>query len=77
MYIRELKNRSGSISIQIISKAYGKYKVLKTVGCATTRQKIIELKIRAKQDIESLQGRLSLFTSDDDNLIENLISSLT
>jgi transposase len=77
MYIRELKNRSGSISIQIINKANGKYEVLKTIGSATTQQKILELKIKAKQEMESLQGQLSLFASDDDNLIENLISSLT
>ena len=77
MYIRELKNRSGSISIQIISKSSGKYKVLKTIGSATTQQKIQELKIIANQEMESLQGQSSLFPSDDDNLIENVISSLT
>ena len=77
MYIRELKNRSGSTSIQIISKANGKYKVVKTIGSATTWQKILELKIKAKQEMELLQGQSSLFISHQDNLIENLISSLT
>lgn len=77
MYIRELKNRSGSISIQIISKANGKYKVVKTVGSATTLQKITELKIKARQEMELLQGQSSLFPSYEDNLIENLVSSLS
>lgn len=77
MFIREKKNLSGSISIQIISKANGKYKVLKTIGSATTQQKIDELKISAKQEMELLKGQLSLFTSEHDSLIENLISSLS
>lgn len=32
MFIRHKKNKSGSISIQIIDKSTGKYKVLKTIG---------------------------------------------
>ncbi|MFW6364763.1 MAG: hypothetical protein ACOCZ4_02025 [Bacteroidota bacterium] len=40
MFVRTKKNKSGSTSIQIISKARGKYKVVKTIGCATTRQEI-------------------------------------
>jgi hypothetical protein len=34
MFIREKKNKSGTISIQIISKKNGKYKVIETIGCA-------------------------------------------
>lgn len=40
MFIRELKNRSGSVSIQIISKARGRYKVVKTIGCAQHGKKL-------------------------------------
>jgi len=40
MFLRKLKNRSGSISIQIISKVHGKYKVIKTIGTGTTDQSI-------------------------------------
>ncbi len=76
MYVRELKNRSGSVSIQIISKIYGRYKVLKTIGSATTLQKINELKIIAKQEIESLKRQTSLFYSENDLLIDQVISSL-
>ena len=34
MYIRKKKNKSGSISIQIIEKKSSKYKVVETIGCA-------------------------------------------
>jgi hypothetical protein len=34
MYIRKKKNKSGSISVQIIKKKHSKYKVVETIGCA-------------------------------------------
>ncbi len=33
MFIRQRKNPSGSISIQIIDKSSGKYKVVETIAC--------------------------------------------
>ncbi|MGI6046914.1 MAG: IS1634 family transposase, partial [Petrimonas sp.] len=77
MFIREKKNRSGSVSIQIISKVRGKYKLVKTVGCATERHKINELKLQAKQQLEELKRQPPLFASADDQLIEQAFSSLS
>jgi len=77
MFIREVRNRSGSISIQIISKANGDYKVLKTVGCATHCHEIGHLKIVARQEIERMQAQPSLFRSEHDELIEGVLSSLS
>lgn len=77
MFIRELKNRSGSVSIQIISKANNKYKVVKTVGYATTRQDIQSLKIIAKQEIERIEQQPSLFSSEKDIQIEEAFSVLS
>lgn len=76
MYIRELKNRSGSISVQVISKSHGRYKVLKTVGCGTTRHEIDRLKLLARQEIERLEAQPSLFPSESDELVEQAFSSL-
>ena len=77
MFIRELKNRSGSVSIQIISKANNKYKVVKTVGYAITRQDIQSLKIIAKQEIERIEQQPSLFSSEKDIQIEEAFSVLS
>lgn len=77
MFIREKKNRSGSVSIQIISKVRGKYKVVKTIGCATERHKIDQLKLQAKQQMEERQHQPSLFASSDDQLVEQAFSSLS
>jgi transposase len=76
MYVRELKNRSGSISIQIISKARGRYKVVKSLGSAITRQEIERLTRLAQQEIERLSEPLTLFSSPDDVLVEKVFESL-
>jgi transposase len=77
MFLRKLKNRSGSISIQIISKSSGKYRVLKTVGCGTTEQEIEKLKFLATQEIERLSHQQQLFISENDTIVEYVFSSLS
>jgi transposase len=76
MFVRELKNRSRSVSIQIVDKSRGRYKVLKTIGSATIRQEIDDLLLRARQEVERLSLPGSLFRSKEDTVIENVISSL-
>ncbi len=76
MYVMELKNRSGSVSIQIISKAMGRYKVVKSLGSATTRQEIERLAQLAKQEIRGISEPLSLFSSPNDILVEEVFESL-
>lgn len=66
MFMREMKNSSGSSSIQIISKAHGVYKVIKTIGSAITLHEITALKIQARQEKERLEGQRSLFVSKQD-----------
>lgn len=76
MFIRKLKNRSGSISVQIISKKSGKYKVLKTIGSADSEQKIALLIYQAKQEIAFIEKQGGLFVFENDALIESYLSSL-
>jgi transposase len=76
MFVRKLKNRSGSLSVQVIQKVRGKYKVLKTVGCATTQRKTEELVNLAKQEIEKLSQQPNLFGSDADATVEKVFAAL-
>ena len=76
MFIRKLKNRSGSISVQIISKSTGKYKVLKTVGTSSSEQEIIKFYYLAKQEIERLSNQPKLFVSENDLIVEQVFSIL-
>ncbi len=48
MYVREKRNKSGKISVQVIEKRAGKYRLLKTLGCSSDLNKVALLKIEAK-----------------------------
>jgi hypothetical protein len=77
MFVREKRNRSGSTSVQIISKFHGGYKVFKTIGSATTQQKIEELILLAKQEIKNVAKQRELFVSKEDSLAESLFETLS
>ena len=77
MFLRKLKNRSGNISVQIISKNNKKYKVLKTIGCGKTEQEVQTLTYIAKQEIERLTAQSKLFISEHDTIVEQVFSSLS
>jgi transposase len=77
MFVRENKNRSGSVSIQIVSKERGRYRLVKTIGCGAERHEIERLKIEARQEINEMEKQLSLFASQNDELVEAAISSLS
>ncbi|MFO8067519.1 MAG: IS1634 family transposase [Bacteroidales bacterium] len=76
MFIRKKPNASGSLSIQIIQKSRGKYKVVKTVGCATMQHEIENLVNLAKQEIEKLSSQPKLFESEFDTTVEKVFASL-
>ncbi len=77
MFIRKLKNRSGSISVQIISKAKGRYKVIKTIGTSKNEKEIQALVDRGRQEIENLTKQSKLFASERDLLIDDIFSTLS
>ena len=76
MFLRKLKNRSGSTSIQIISKSKGKYVVVKTIGSSANEQRIEQLIILAKQEIQRLSAQSKLFASENDLIVEQVFSAL-
>jgi len=76
MFIRQKKNKSGSKSVQIISKAYKKYKVIKTLGSSKDEKILKELVNKAKQEIENLQQQYQLYLNSTEETIFKLISDL-
>jgi transposase len=76
MFVRKKQNKSGSLSIQIISKNRGKYKVISTVGCAKTKREEELLVLMAKTELERLQGSQTLFAEHDDLVIENFVNGI-
>jgi transposase len=77
MFLRKKKNKSGSISIQIISKSRGKYKVLKTIGSGRAENEIQKLWYLGKQEIERLSSQSKLFISETDLIVESIFNSLS
>lgn len=61
MFIRQKKNPSGVISIQVIDKSSGKYRVIKTIGSSSDKQTINSLYQQGKQWISSYRGESDLF----------------
>jgi transposase len=76
MFIRKNKNRSGSTSVQIVSKDHGKYKVVKSVGYGRTDSEIEYLYQKARQELQKMQGCESLFVAQHDILLESFLSEL-
>lgn len=70
------QNKSGTQSVQIISKGNGKYKVLKTIGCSQSETELKELELQAKQYLSELSHQAELFESEKDKSIEKAISEL-
>jgi transposase len=63
MFVRQKPNKSGVISIQIISKGRGKYEVIETIGSSSDPQRVEQLFQQAKDRIAEL-GQQSSFNFD-------------
>jgi len=57
MFVRKKPNKSGCISIQIIDKSSGRYRLVKTVGSSADPATIDSLFIQARQMIPVLKGQ--------------------
>ena len=65
MFVREKKNKSGTVSVQIIDKSSGSYHVAKTVGSSSDPEEIAYLRKKAYTIIPTLIGQTSIdFWSD-------------
>ena len=77
MFIRKNKNRSGSISIQIVQKDKRTNKLIKTIGVAKTKREEELLILLAKTELERIQGSQSLFVEHDDLVVDNFVESIS
>ena len=74
MFVRKKHNKSGSISVQIIDKTSGKYRVIHTVGSSSDPCEVEYLWRKAYAMIPSFSGQMSLsfFSESTNNLIQTL-----
>jgi len=76
MFLRKKQNKSGSVSVQIISKVAGRYKVVKSIGSAVSQQDVVTLFHQGKQELSKLQAQQGLFVFENDALIEGFLNQL-
>lgn len=77
MFVRKIHNRSGTTSIQIISKANGNYKILKTIGTSSESREIQKLEIKAENHINEIKGMKTLFNSEKDLFVESFLENIS
>lgn len=77
MFIRKNKNRSGTISIQIVQKTNRTNKIVKVVGVAKTKREEELLLLLARTELESVLGQQSLFVEHDDLVVDNFVNSIS
>lgn len=66
MFVRKKKNRSGSVSIQVIQKQQGKYVLIKTLGSSKDENKIDRLFRQAQEAIPHLFNQITIFDKPKD-----------
>ncbi len=78
MFVRRKANRTGSVSVQVIDKSKGHYRVIKSFGTGRTEAEVVRLEEKARQYVRELTGtNRSLFEDEDDIKLENFFSTIS
>ena len=79
MFVRKNKNRSGSTSVQIISKEQGRYRLIKTLGTAHDPDEIERLWLAGQSLVHKMdpsQKELFALYTQSDHIVQNLVLML-
>jgi hypothetical protein len=78
MFVRAKLNRSGTVSVQVIDKSSGAYKVIKTIGSSSDAVEIERLKSLAKAYIMTFEGQQEMVFHqvDDDTFYHSVYQSI-
>ena len=77
MFVRQKKNKSGVISVQVIDKSSGRYKVLKTIGSSDNPLEIKALVVKAKEFIKETTGAQEFDFSDSNQFIQSALNNIS
>ena len=77
MYVRVIKNKNRRIYVQVIQKVNGKYVVRKSFGSGSSSREVDELKRQAEHWINAQSGLIELDFSNERELFQRAISSIT
>ena len=76
MFIRKKLNKSGVISVQVISKINGKSKLIKTIGSSKDESVVEELVYKGNQYISTFGGQITFDFSDESSLIKSVFQHI-
>lgn len=76
MFIRQKKNKSGVISVQIIDKSSGNYKLHKTIGSSDNPSEVERLLLKAKDFLRNLTGSQEFDFSDTNTTIRSVLDNI-
>jgi hypothetical protein len=77
MFVRKKKNKSGIVSIQIIDKSGGKYKLVKTIGSSADDSQIDLLLRQSEAFIKNRIGQREFDFTHTDELFAKFISCIS
>jgi transposase len=76
MFVRKKTNRSGLISVQVIDKSHGKYRVVRTIGLGKTAEEAEDLVEEGKRFIKARLGALELDFMDYGKVYREVLGSI-
>jgi len=76
MFVRKKKNPSGKVSVQVIDKSTGKYKVIHTIGSSSDPRVIEDFVSQGREWIDRKGGSLSFDFSNDILLTEQVLEGV-
>ena len=76
MFVRKKNNKSGKVSVQVIDKSSGKYKVIETIGSSSDAEVIEKLLKKARQFIQQYTGLQEIDFNDYNSSYTQVLSSI-
>src|SRR5678816_398365 len=78
MFIRHKKNKTGTISVQVVDKSSGKYKVIHSAGSSADAAAISVLTQQAKDYIHKIkrQGEFDFLLGDDARYYQSVYENI-
>ena len=78
MYLRRKPNQTGTVSVQLIEKRSGVYKVIQSFGTGRTELELSQLERNARRFMREYQGLTnSLFAEDEELIFEEFLSGIS
>ena len=77
MFVREKRNKSGVVSVQVIDKSGGRYKVAKTIGSSSSASEIARMVSEGERYINSIRGVQEIDFYDYRGVYRQVLSSIS